>query len=118
MKYAFKKGSHSKENNTKINMQMSSFKNWIWLIRKHVFINSSTMKMTVATKKLHYFIMHGLGLCIKVDSYVAHMFYEWSFSHNRTVPIYINKNEYFIYLNTKNTVFARRARNYNKNTTQ
>ena len=69
-------------------------------------------------KIIKYFIMHGLGLCIKVDSYVAHMFYEWSFSHNRTVPIYINKNEYFIYLNTKNTVFARRARNYNKNTTQ
>ena len=22
-----------------------------------------------------YFIMHELGLCIKVDSYVAHMFY-------------------------------------------
>ena len=24
------------------------------------------------TQITHYFIMHGLGLCIKVDSYVAH----------------------------------------------
>ena len=24
---------------------------------------------------IQYFIMHGLGLCIKVDSYFAHMFY-------------------------------------------
>ena len=28
------------------------------------------------------FVMHGLGLCIKVDSYVAHMLNEWLFSHN------------------------------------
>ena len=27
------------------------------------------------TKIIQYFIMHGLGLCIKVDSYVAHIFY-------------------------------------------
>ena len=26
-----------------------------------------------ATKIIQYFIMHGLGLCIKVDSYVGHM---------------------------------------------
>ena len=29
------------------------------------------------TKIKPYFIMHGLGLCIKVDSYVADMFYAW-----------------------------------------
>ena len=27
------------------------------------------------TKVIQYFIMHGMRLCIKVDSYVAHMFY-------------------------------------------
>ena len=27
------------------------------------------------TQITQYFIMYGLGLCIKVDSYVAHMFY-------------------------------------------
>ena len=26
---------------------------------------------------IKYFIMHGLGLCIKVYSYVAHMLYSW-----------------------------------------
>ena len=26
------------------------------------------------TNIIQYYIMHGLGLCIKVDSYVAHMF--------------------------------------------
>ena len=39
------------------------------------------------THILKYFIMHGLGLCIKSNSYVAHMFYEWSFGRNTVVPI-------------------------------
>ena len=39
------------------------------------------------THKTQYFIMHGLRLCIKVDSYVAHIFYPWSFSHNTVVLI-------------------------------
>ena len=47
------------------------------------------------TKIIQYFIMRGLGLCIKVDIYVAHMFYAWSFSHNTAVPIAIKKNKYF-----------------------
>ena len=99
-------------------MQMSSFKNWIWLIRKHVFINSSTMKMTVATKKLHYFIMHGLGLCIKVDSYVEHMFYAWSFSHYTAVEKATDNKKYFLFLNTKTTIFAWVSGNPNTNRTQ
>ena len=37
---------------------------------------------SVDTEIIQYFIMHVLVLCIKVDSYVAHMFYAWSFSHN------------------------------------
>ena len=47
--------------------------------------------------------MHGLGLCIKVDSYIAHMFYAWSFSHNIAVPTAIKMNKYFLSLN-KNTI--------------
>ena len=31
---------------------------------------------------LQYFNMHGLVLYIKIDSFVAHMLYAWSFSHN------------------------------------
>ena len=59
--------------------------------------------------------MHGLGLCIKVDSYVAHMFYAWSFYHNTAVPIDIKKNKEFLSLDTNTTVFAWGSGNKNKN---
>ena len=36
---------------------------------------------------IQYFIVIGLRLCIKVDSYVAHMFYAWSLSQITAVPI-------------------------------
>ena len=58
------------------------------------------------TKIIQYFIMHGLGLCIKVDVYVAHMFYEWPFSHNTAVTKSINKNTCFFSFNTNTNVFA------------
>ena len=58
--------------------------------------------------------MHGLVLCIMVNSYVAHMFYAWSFSHNTEVPIAINKNKYFLSMNTNTTVFYWGAINFNK----
>ena len=29
------------------------------------------------TEIMQYFLMHGLGLCIKINSYVANMFYAW-----------------------------------------
>ena len=45
------------------------------------------------THTTQYFIIHGLGLCIKVDSYEDHMFYAWSLSHNKTVPIAKKKNK-------------------------
>ena len=38
------------------------------------------------TKIIQYFMMHGMGLYIKVDSYVANMFYAWSLSYNTSVP--------------------------------
>ena len=40
-----------------------------------------------------YLIMHGLGLCLKIYSYVARMFYVWSFSNNTEVPIAKNNNK-------------------------
>ena len=61
--------------------------------------------------------MHGLGICIKVDSYGAHMFYEWSFSNNTAVPIAIKKKKYVFALNTNTTVFACGTGNSNKNIT-
>ena len=56
------------------------------------------------------------SLC-KIDSYVAHMFYSWSFGDNIEVPIAINKNKYFLSLNTSTTVFDHGASNSNKNRT-
>ena len=67
------------------------------------------------TQITQYFIMHGLGFFIKVYSYVDHMFYAWSFSHNTAVPIAKNKNKYFISLNISTTVFDWGAGNSNKN---
>ena len=69
------------------------------------------------TKIVQFFNMHGLGLCIKVDSCVTHMFYVWPWSHNTPVPIAINKNKYFLSLNTNTTVFSWGSSNPNKNTT-
>ena len=45
------------------------------------------------TQITQYFNMYGLGLCIKVDSYVAHMFYVWSFRYNIAVSIVRKKNK-------------------------
>ena len=58
------------------------------------------------TKMIQYFIMHGIGLCIKLNSFVAYMFYVWLFSHNTAVPIAVNQNKYLLSLNTYTTVFA------------
>ena len=69
------------------------------------------------TKMIQYFIMHGLGLCIKLDSYVAHMFYAWSLNHNTSVPTALKNNNCFIYLNTYTTFFSWGAVNSNKNIT-
>ena len=57
------------------------------------------------TKIIQHFIMRRLELCIKVDSYAAHMFYVWSFSNNESVTIAIKKNKFFLSLNIKTTVF-------------
>ena len=62
--------------------------------------------------------MHGLGLFIKVDSYVAHLFYAWPFSHNIAVPIAKKKKKYLPSLNTNTTVFSKGAGNSNKNVMQ
>ena len=52
------------------------------------------------TNITQYFIMHGLGSWIKLNIFVAHMLYLWSFSHNKVVPIDIKHNIYGLYLNT------------------
>ena len=66
------------------------------------------------TKIIQYFVMHGLGLCIKLNIYVEHMFYTWSFIHNIEVTLYINQNKYYLSLNTHTAVFAWGVGKYNK----
>ena len=61
--------------------------------------------------------MHELGLCIKVDTYVTHMFYAWSFSHNTEFSVAINKNKYFLSLNKNTTLFYWGAINSDENRT-
>ena len=50
------------------------------------------------THILHNFFMNGLGLCIILNSYVAHIFYTWPFNHNTLVPIYIKQKKNVIVL--------------------
>ena len=49
-----------------------------------------------STKFIQYFIMHRMGLCSKLNSFVERMHYLWSFSNNTEVPIGIKKNKYFL----------------------
>ena len=67
------------------------------------------------TQIIQYFIMHGLGICMKADSYVAHFFCAWLFSNNTAFPIAKNNNKCFLSLNTNTIVFDWRAGNSNKN---
>ena len=61
--------------------------------------------------------MHGMGLYTKVDSYMVNMLYAWSFIHNTTLPIAIDKNNCFLSLNIYTTIFALGAGNLNENRT-
>ena len=72
-------------------------------------------KYSVDTYIIQYFIIHGLGLCIKVDGYEAYMSYAWSLSNNKAVPIAIHKNKYLLSLNTHTTLFGWGTVNFNKN---
>ena len=101
------KGYNSKENNMKIKYA-NDFVKKIGLgdLKTCVYQFIYNPKDNNHTQIIQYFIMHGLGLCIKVDSYVAHFFNAWSFSHNTLVRIAKKKNKYFLSLNTNTTVFS------------
>ena len=66
------------------------------------------------TKIIQYFVMRTLGLCVKVYSHVANMFYAWSFSHNTSTQIDIKKKRHFNSLNTYTSVFTWCTGNSNK----
>ena len=107
---------HSKENNTKIQYK-NEFVEQLGMgdptTCVYQFIYDE--KDSFGTEIIQYFIMHGLGLYIKVDSYVAHMLYAYSFSHNTTVPINKKNKKYLLSLNTNTTAFASGYGNPNKN---
>ena len=58
------------------------------------------------TKIIQYFVMHGLGLCIKLNIYVEHMLYARSFIFSTEVTLSINQNIYYLSLNTHTAEFA------------
>ena len=60
---------------------------------------------TYNTYILKYFVMKGLVICIKLNSYAAHMLYACPLSHNTSVPIVIKHNKYSLSLYTNTTVF-------------
>ena len=110
--HMFKKDNYYKEDNMKIkypnafNMELVDP-----ILSVYQLIYDETDSNN--TNIIQYFIMHELGLCIKLDRSVEHMFYAWSFSHNTSVPTSINQN--IFYLNTYTTVFAWSDGNSNKN---
>ena len=61
--------------------------------------------------------MHGLGLCVKLDSFVVDILYAWSFINNTSVIISVKQNKYVLYLNKQTTMFDWVAGNLNKNRT-
>ena len=73
--YVFKKEIIERKIIWKYNMKMSSFKRiGMGDPTTHDYQFIYNKNDSIDTKIIQYFIMHGLGLCIKVDSYVAHMF--------------------------------------------
>ena len=58
------------------------------------------------TNIIQHFIMHVLVLCIKLNSFVANMFYACSLIYNTAVPFSMYHNKYFISLHTRTTMFA------------
>ena len=72
------------ENGTLIIFNKTLYHSWYEEFRNHfspILINTTHINV------------HGLVLCIKVDSYVVHMFYAWLFSLNTVVVITINNME-------------------------
>ena len=86
-------------------MEVYPFNSWDWVILyffNHFIFNEIDNN---DTNIIQYFIMHGLGLCIKLNRFVVNMLYSCSFSNNKPVPIAINKKNYSISLNEYTTAF-------------
>ena len=115
-KYVLKKQNHSKEDNIKTQYANKLVQN-LGMGDPTTFFYQFIYDQNFSddTKIIQYCIMQGLGIFIKVDSYVAHMFFAWSFSYSTAVPTDIKKNKYFLSMNKNTTVFDWVAVNFNKN---
>ena len=101
-----KKQDHIKEDKMRIKYANE-------FIEKMVLVDTTTFVYQIIfdeiysndTNVIQYFIMNGLVVCITLNSFVSHIIFPRLLSHNIAVPIAINKNKYFLYLNAYNTVF-------------
>ena len=96
---------------------MNSFTTWNSVILQHVFIRVFNKDHSNDTNIIHYFVLHGLLLFIRLNNYVENMFYAYSFSHNTAVPISINQDKYYLSLSTYTTLFSWSGGNSNKHQT-
>ena len=90
MTYAFEKNDNSKEEDIKIKHSNEFIVNMglgdpTTCVYQFVFDEDYSNDKNI----IQHFIVHELGLCIKLDSVVAHMFYVWSLSHNTAGSIAI-----------------------------
>ena len=53
-----------------------------------------------------YFVFPGLGLCIRFESFVAHMFYGWTFAHNTAAAWMSDNGRYYLSIDEACHVFA------------
>ena len=83
-----KQGDHSKENNMEIQyanefVEQLGMGDPTTCVYQFIYDENDS----VDTEIIQYSILHGLRLFIKIDSYVAYMFYACSFIHNTSVLI-------------------------------
>ena len=76
---------------------------WGFLIPTYVSITFISINKIGKTQIIKYFLMLELGICIKLESCVEHIFYAWLFSHNTAMPVLFKKDKYYISLNKCNT---------------
>ena len=82
-------------------MPMNALTTWDWVILQHMIISIFIDKEDSGdTQILQKFGIDVQGLCIKLNSDVAYMFYAWSFNYNISVPIYMKQKKYYLFLHT------------------
>ena len=67
---------------------------FVQVIQQHVFTSSFGDDMKKSpTQNIH--LLPGLVMCIEIKSYVAHIFYGWTMSHNTEITYLYNNRNYF-----------------------